>query len=194
VGPTHDDVTLAAVARAFGQTVHRRPELAQLLTDFYGDRLTEGHLRMADVPDGTELVTEFEGGDDVVEARGKRTPWPAFLVKNVFVLPGIPQVFAMKLGAVRARLRKTAGAAFVSHAVITDMDEGNLKPLLDATVAQFPDVEIGSYPAWIGAPYRTKLTFDGRDLDRVLAAADAFCAGLPAGEPKRREGAGVVEG
>ena len=64
----------------------------------------------------------------------------------------------------------------MSHAVYTKMDEGELKPLLDQTVAAFPDVEVGSYPKWNDATYRTKLTFDGRDDARVIAACDAFIA------------------
>ncbi len=187
VGPTHDDVTLASVADAFEVAIERREEIATLLREFYGERCTEGHLCMADLPVGTQLLSEAEGPDgDAVDIGGRRTPWPAFLVRNVFCLPGIPQVFAMKLGAVRARLRKLGASAFVSRAVLTDMDEGNLKPLLDAVVVAHPSVEVGSYPAWIGAPYRTKLTFDGRDEGEVEAALSAFVATLPPGEPKGR--------
>lgn len=188
VGPTHDDVTLTAVAHAFGVKIERRDELASLLRGFYGERCTEGHLHMADVPEGTEFVSEMDTNPDLVEIGGRKLPWPAILVRNVFVLPGIPQVFQMKMSAVRARLKKLGARAFVSHSVFTDMDEGHLKPLLDDVVAKYPDVDVGSYPAWIGAPYRTKLTFDGRDRDRIQAAADAFCSTLPAGEPKSREG------
>jgi molybdenum cofactor synthesis domain-containing protein len=187
VGPTHDDVTLAAVAHAFDVRIERREELASLLRGFYGEKCTEGHLHMADVPEGTEFVSEMDHDPDLVEVQGRKLPWPAILVRNVFVLPGIPQVFQMKLSAVRARLKKLGARAFVSHAVLTDMDEGHLKPLLDAVVSEFPDVDVGSYPAWIGAPYRTKLTFDGREVSRVKQAADAFCATLPPGEPKSRE-------
>jgi molybdenum cofactor synthesis domain-containing protein len=183
IGPTHDDVTLEAVARAFDMELVRHPQLDALLRAFYGERVTEGHLRMADVPAGTELVTESEGPPDVVEIAGRRTPWPTMLVRNVFVLPGIPQVFQMKIPAIRARLHKLGARAFVSRAVLTNMDEGHLKPLLDAVVARFADVEIGSYPAWIGAPYRTKLTFDGRDVAQVEAARAAFVETLPPGEP-----------
>jgi hypothetical protein len=75
---------------------------------------------------------------------------------------------------------------YVSRAVLTDMDEGHLKALLDAVVARHPAVEIGSYPAWYGAPYRTKLTFDGRDPALVDAATEDFVALLPPGEPKGR--------
>lgn len=187
VGPTHDDVTLASVARAFDLPIERNEELASLLRGFYGDKCTEGHLHMADMPATTELVSEMDANPDLVEVHGRKLPWPAILVRNVFVLPGIPQIFQMKLSAVRARLKKIGARAFVSHAVFTDMDEGHLKPLLDDVVARFPDIDVGSYPAWIGAPYRTKLTFDGRNVERVREAADAFCATLPTGEPKSRE-------
>jgi molybdenum cofactor synthesis domain-containing protein len=189
VGPTHDDVTFEGVAKAFGVPIERSDELASLLRAFYGDRCTEGHLRMADLPAGTTFCSDAEGDPNLIEVGGKRTPWPTILVRNVFVLPGIPQVFLMKLASIRAHLRRAhpGCAAFVTRAVLTDMDEGHLKPLLDDVVAKFPDIEVGSYPAWFGAPYRTKLTFDGRDPERVAAAADVFCATLPAGEPKGRE-------
>jgi hypothetical protein len=91
----------------------------------------------------------------------------------------------MKLGVVVERLR--GGVGFVSRAVFTKMDEGDLKPLLDEVVARFPDVGIGSYPKWQEPSYRTKLTFDGRQPDRVDAARDAFLALLPKGEPQRIE-------
>lgn len=187
VGPTHDDVTLASVARAFDVGLERRAELVALLRALYDDRCTEGHLRMADLPVGAELVSALEGEPGALRAQGRSTPWPATLVRNVFVLPGIPEIFRLKLSSVRARLRPLGAQPFVSWAVFTDMDEGHLKPLLDDVVARFPDVSVGSYPTWIGAPYRTKLTFDARDGARVKAAADAFCASLPEGEPKRRE-------
>jgi hypothetical protein len=64
------------------------------------------------------------------------------------------------------------------------MDEGDLKPLLDAVVARFPDVAVGSYPKWMDPSYKTKLTFDGRDEVRARAARDAFVATLPEGEPQ----------
>jgi len=77
--------------------------------------------------------------------------------------------------------------AFVSRAVYTKMDEGDLKPLLDRVVLAFPDVDVGSYPKWTDPTYRTKLTFDGRDEVRVRAASDAFVKTLPEGEPQRVE-------
>lgn len=182
IGPTHDDVTLPAVAAAFGRTMVRSPELEGLLRDYYGARLLPTHLRMADVPDGTELVLA-----DREPSGGQPHPWPTILVRNVFVLPGVPQVFQMKMAAVRARLSRLGAKPFVSHAVMVDLDEGQIKEALDDVVAKYPDVSIGSYPTWIGAPYKTKLTFDGTEAARVMAAREAFAGAIPVQHIRGRE-------
>jgi molybdenum cofactor synthesis domain-containing protein len=171
VGPTHDDVTIDAVAQAFGVSVVPHPELHSMIRGHYKARVTPGHLRMALVPDGAALETIPE------------VPWPTVRMKNTWVMPGVPEAFRMKIPVVIARLK--GAPAFVSHAVYTKMDEGDLKPLLDAVVAAFPDVEVGSYPKWNEPSYRTKLTFDGMDDVRVLSARDAFVRTLPEGEPQR---------
>ncbi len=171
VGPTHDDVTVEGVAKAFGTNVVESPELAKMLRDHYGERCTDGHLRMALVPEGAALEVSPE------------VRWPTIRYANTWLLPGVPEIFRMKLPVAVARIG--ADVAFVSRAVFTKMDEGDLRPLLDAVVAGFPDVGVGSYPKWQDPTYRTKLTFDGRDVARVDAAKDAFLALLPAGEPQR---------
>jgi molybdenum cofactor synthesis domain-containing protein len=171
VGPTHDDVTIEAVALAFDVPVVTSAVMEALLVAHYGDRCTAGHLRMALIPQGCELVSNAE------------VTWPTVLMRNVWVLPGIPEVFRMKLALLRERL--AGGTPFLSRAVYTQMDEGNLKPLLDAVVAMFPDVEIGSYPKWGDPSYRTKLTFDGRNVEALRIAVEAFVRSLPVGEPQR---------
>jgi len=173
VGPTHDDVTIVAVAKAFGVDVVTDPDLEALIRDHYRGRLTPGHLRMALVPEGAALETVPE------------VTWPTVRVANTWVLPGVPEAFRMKIPVVVAHLR--GARAFVSHAVYTRMDEGDLKPLLDRVVEAFPDVEVGSYPKWGDPAYKTKLTFDGLDPERVLAAREDFVNTLPVGEPQRVE-------
>jgi molybdopterin-biosynthesis enzyme MoeA-like protein len=76
----------------------------------------------------------------------------------------------------------------LSFAVLTTLDEGQLKPMLDRVVEEYRDVDIGSYPKWSEPDYRTKLTFDGFDEARVRAARDAFAASLPEGTLVRLEG------
>jgi molybdenum cofactor synthesis domain-containing protein len=173
VGPTHDDVTIEAVAKAFGVPVVVSHEMKSMLEAHYKERLTEGHLRMALIPEGAALETTDE------------IRWPTIRIENTWIMPGVPEVFQMKIPVLEARIGK--GASFVSHSVYTKMDEGDLKPLLDRVVAAFPTVDVGSYPKWSDPSYRTKLTFDGLDAAAVAGARDAFIASLPQGEPQRVE-------
>ncbi|MGH7438799.1 MAG: competence/damage-inducible protein A [Polyangiaceae bacterium] len=177
VGPTHDDVTIEAVAKAFGVRVVSSPEMEAMLRAHYKERCTEGHLRMALIPEGAALEVSAA------------VRWPTLRLRNTWLLPGIPEVFKMKLPVVVERVRRlsTAAQPFVTHAVYVKMDEGDLKPLLDRVVEAFPDVSVGSYPKWLDPSYKTKLTFDGQDAPRAMAARDAFVASLPQGEPQRIE-------
>jgi molybdenum cofactor synthesis domain-containing protein len=173
VGPTHDDLTIESVARAFGAGVVMSPEVERMIRGYYGERCTDGHLLMARIPEGARLVAT-----DAV-------PWPTVVMKNVWVLPGVPEVFRMKLPHIRGELE--GGVPFLSLSVYVTLDEGDIKPLLDRVVADHRHVEIGSYPKWHDPEYRTKLTFDGQDAPRVHAARDAFLAGLPMGALVRLE-------
>jgi molybdopterin-biosynthesis enzyme MoeA-like protein len=149
--------------------------MESLLADYYGERLTDGHRLMARMPEGARLVTI-----------GGRTPWPTVVMRNVWVLPGIPEIFAKKMALVTADLG--VDVPFVSRAVYTRLDEGTLKPHIDAVVAAFPSVDVGSYPRWNDPEYTTKLTFDGLDESSVAAAKDAFVQRLPEGALVRHDG------
>ncbi len=173
VGPTHDDVTLESVADAFGVPAVEHPVLAEMLRGYYKDGITDGHLRMALVPEGAELVTT----DDI--------RWPTVRMGNVWVLPGVPQIFRMKLMVLRSYVQ--GPKPFFSLAAFVQMEEGELKPHLDRIVASFSDVEVGSYPKFFDKDYKTKVTFDGRDQHSVERALSAFCDSLPDGEPQRVE-------
>ena len=164
VGPTHDDVTIAAVARAFGAGVVPSPEIEAMLRGYYGDRITEGHLAMAKVPEGARL------------SRRAGSVWPAIIKENVWILPGVPQIFAMKMPLVVDELG--TGRGWISLAVCTTLDEGDLKVHLDCVVEAHPHIDIGSYPTFEDARYRTKLTFDGLDEAAVKLARDALIARL----------------
>ncbi|MEN9580464.1 MAG: hypothetical protein RJA70_3473 [Pseudomonadota bacterium] len=173
VGPTHDDVTLEAVADAFGVAASVHPVLADMLRVHYQEALTEAHLRMALVPEGAELLTAQGIG------------WPTVVKGNVWVLPGVPKLFRMKLTVLREHLK--GPQPFFSRAVYCQLDEGHLKTWLDAIVSEFPDVEIGSYPRLFDADYKTQVTFDARNAAQAERAQSAFCALLPRGEPVRKD-------
>ena len=166
VGPTHDDVTLPAVAAAFDMKVTRRPELADLIRGAMGSSLHDRDLRMADVPEGARLLS----GDPPDPTR-----WPVVAVENVYVLPGVPQIFRRKFDVLRPLLR--SGPIF-SRAVYTSEPEGPIADTLDEVVAAFPTVTIGSYPRIDAPDHKVKITLDGRDLTAVEAALHRLCERL----------------
>lgn len=166
VGPTHDDLTIAAVAAAFETTVVEDPTLRALILAAYRERASETHFRMALVPSGAELASGPDG------------TWPIAVMQNVWILPGVPEVFREKLLVVRSFLR--GPSPFHSRAVFTRQEEPLIALSLDEVVRKHPEVDIGSYPRWFEPSYKTKITLDARDAERVEAALSELLALLPA--------------
>jgi molybdopterin-biosynthesis enzyme MoeA-like protein len=166
VGPTHDDVTLPAIAQAFGKQLERSPVIEALIRAYHGERVTDEHLRMADVPAGARLIAS----DDV--------PWPTIAIENVYIFPGVPEIFRLKFPVLRPQLNQ--GAQFVSRAVLTLCDEGEIALQLGEVAARHPELFVGSYPRLRDPRYRLKVTVDGADERRVASALDEIIAFLPA--------------
>jgi molybdenum cofactor synthesis domain-containing protein len=164
VGPTHDDVTIEGVAASFGRPVVRSAAAEKMIRDHYGDRATEAHFRMANMPQGAEMI------------RSSEAPWPTVVIENVFVLPGVPEIFELKLTDLRKRLDE--GHKFHCQTVYTRSGEGEIASLLERIADAFPGVMVGSYIKWQAGDYRTKVTFDGHDRDAVATAADILVAEL----------------
>ena len=160
VGPTHDDVTIDGVAVSFGRPVVRSAAVEKMIRHYYGDRATDAHFRMANMPEGAEMI------------RSSEAPWPTVVIDNVFVLPGVPEIFELKLADLRKRLDE--GYEFHSQAIYTLCDEGEIAGLLERIAEAFPGVMVGSDVKWQAEDYRTKLTFDGTDREAVARAADTL--------------------
>jgi len=166
VGPTHDDLTMEGVARAFGSTVIRHPELEALLRGYYGERLQERNLRMADVPDGAHFV------------HGDATPgWPVIAMRNVYILPGVPELFRRKFQSIRERFRTEP---FHLRQVFTTSEEGHIAHELDRIVAAYAAVQVGSYPTFTSPEYKVKVTIEGKDAEAVRAACEDLVKALGA--------------
>lgn len=159
VGPTHDDVTIVGIARAFGVPITRHQELERRIKNFFGEDADESRLRMADVPEGSELV-------DSPELR-----WPMLACKNVYILPGVPEHFRRKFMAIRERFRVDP---FFARAIYTLEDEFDLAANLRAVADAHPRVAIGSYPSFSSMDYRVKLTLESKDSDALEAALKAL--------------------
>ena len=173
VGPTHDDVTIEGVAASFERPVVRSEAVEKMVRHYYGDRATEAHFRMANMPEGAEMI------------RSSNAPWPTVVIENVFVLPGVPEIFELKLVDLRKRLDQ--GHEFHSQAVYTLSGEGEIASLLERIAKDFPEVMVGSYVKWKAEDYRTKVTFDGNDPDEVSKAANMLVDELEPEQFVRRE-------
>jgi molybdenum cofactor synthesis domain-containing protein len=165
VGPTHDDVTMEGVARALGVPVVRHPELVALLRRYYGDRLTETHLKMAEVPEGAQLVA-----DEAVR-------FPTIVAGNVYILPGVPEIFRQKFQAIRERFRDQP---YHLKNVFVSIGEGTLADYLNALLREFPALLLGSYPELANPEYRVKVTLESRDAGYLAQALGALLSRLPA--------------
>jgi molybdenum cofactor synthesis domain-containing protein len=179
VGPTHDDITVAAVARALGRPVARSPELVRAIRAIHrehhgGEDPPEAALRMADVPEGTKLL-----GD---------SSYPTLVAANVVMLPGVPQFFRFQFDRVAHLLE---APPFRLASVYLAIEEGEFAPTLEGIAQGHPAVEIGSYPRFdAGADYRVLLTLEAKDGAAVRAALAALLEALPAGCVLRTEGPG----
>lgn len=165
VGPTHDDVTIEGVARAMGVPVVRHPFLVATLERYYQGVLQEAHLKMAEVPEGAELL------------RDGNVRFPTVLMRNVYVLPGVPEIFRQKFDVLRERFR---GQPFHLRQVFVSIGEGALATHLNGLLVTFPALLLGSYPEFSHPEYRVKVTLESRDEAYLQQALDVFLAQLPA--------------
>jgi molybdenum cofactor synthesis domain-containing protein len=165
VGPTHDDVTMEGVARAMAVPVVRHPELVTLLERYYRGNLTEAALRMAEIPEGAELVT------------GGTLRFPTILMRNVYVLPGVPEIFRQKFEALRERFRDQP--IYLKN-VFVRIGEGMLAEYLNRLLRSFPLLQLGSYPEFSNPEYQVKVTLESRDRGYLEQALGDFLARLPA--------------
>ena len=159
IGPTHDDITTDAVARAFGLPVHHDPQAVEILLAYFremGREPNEARMRMARVPQGASLI------DNPVSKA------PGFQIGNVFVMAGVPKIMNAMMEDVAKRL--TRGVLMQSRQVEFRGGEGDeAKPLGEIQKA-FPTVVIGSYPFQAPDGFATNLVLRSRDADALEQA------------------------
>lgn len=159
IGPTHDDVTAAAVARAFGRPLERHPEAVRRLERFYGAEINQARLKMAEVPTGAELI------DNPISAA------PGFSLGNVHVFAGVPRIMQAMFEGIRHNLK--GGPRMRSETVTILIPEGRLAAGLARLQMGNPRVEIGSYPFSHGDRKGVRVVVRGHDAADVAAAVMA---------------------
>src|SRR3569833_599908 len=135
IGPTHDDITINAIAEAVGVPVVVHPEARRMLEDYYrprGIELTEARLRIARVPEGAELIANPSSGAPGVK-------WC-----NIYILAGVPHIAASMMEALTGKLQ--GGRPVVSVTVGARVPESDVAELLQSLERANPGVTIGSYP------------------------------------------------
>jgi molybdenum cofactor synthesis domain-containing protein len=161
IGPTHDDITADAIARAFGVGIEEDPRAIKMLLEVIpADRLNEARRRMARIPLGAELI------------ENSMSKAPGFMIGNVIVMAGVPIIMHAMLDAAAPRLR--TGARVLVETIEADaIPEGRYAKDLAALAARFEDVSIGSYPHFSSAGVRTQIVLRARDASKLGAAAAA---------------------
>jgi molybdenum cofactor synthesis domain-containing protein len=164
IGPTHDDITAAAIARAFGVELRRHPEAVERLRRHYEkpEDLTVARLKMAEIPEGASLI------ENPVSAA------PGFRIGNVHVMAGVPKIMQAMFDGIRHTLR--GGPAMVSRTVVAFLPEGLLAEPLAAVQHEHSTVEIGSYPFFRLGKGGASLVARGYDAAAVESAAEAIRA------------------
>ena len=157
IGPTHDDITAASIAKAFGVELVRDAEAVRRLTS--RAPLNEARLKMAHVPAGAVLI------DNPISQA------PGFQLENVFVLAGIPSIARAMFESLGDRLQ--AGTPIAAASVDAHLSEGAIAGPLADLDQSFPDVEIGSYPFFSGEHYGVSVVARSTDQDQVRAVINA---------------------
>lgn len=168
IGPTHDDITVDAIAEALGVAVVVHPEARDILQEYYATRggLSEARLRMARTPEGADLIPN------------RYTGAPGIRHGNVFIMAGVPSITAGMLDALSGQLE--GGAPLMSETVGCWVGESEVAELLRQTEQAFESCQIGSYPFWKDG--RTGANFVIRSVaaDDLAACTRMLVQGLEA--------------
>lgn len=170
VGPTHDDVTIDGVAHGFGLRVVRHPDIERRMRQRLGADVNEARLRMANVPEGAELLA--------TEALFA----PVVKIHNVFIFPGIPRILQERFHAIKENFREEP---YFLKNVYVKLGEGVIAKMLNDVLAQFPELLLGSYPVLEVPEYKVKVTFESKDPQYLQRALHNFLSSLPDGAVHR---------
>lgn len=164
IGPTHDDVTIAGVAAAFGRPVIKDEKLVASIRGYLGDRVNEHHLKMAEAPQGAALLEDPQLG------------FPTVSIENVYILPGVPEILRKKFFALADRF---SSQPYHLRVIYSRHHESQIAGFLNEVTARLPTVAIGSYPKMDTSDFSVKLTIECKDESVVQEAFDLLMGMLP---------------
>ena len=166
IGPTHDDITVDAVARALEVPVIVHPEARRILEDYYATRggLSDARLRMARVPEGADLIPNRMSGA------------PGIKIGNVYMMAGVPAITAQMLDALTGTLE--GGAPLLSETVGGWIQESAVADILREVEKAHPKCQIGSYPFFREGRTGANFVIRSTDRDELHSCVDTLCEAL----------------
>ena len=166
IGPTHDDITVDAIAKALGVDVVVHPQARAALEAYYETRggLTEARLRMARVPDGADLIANRMSGA------------PGIRHGNIFIMAGVPHITAGMLDALTGTLE--GGAPMLSRTIGCWVAESEIAEMLGQTEKAHEGCQIGSYPFFRDGRVGSNFVVRSTEQAALDACANALVAGL----------------
>ncbi|GAA4015808.1 molybdopterin-binding protein [Sphingomonas swuensis] len=166
IGPTHDDITVDAIAAALGVGVVVHPQARATLERYYESRggLTDARLRMARVPDGAELIVNKVSGA------------PGIRHGNIFILAGVPHITAGMLDALTGTLE--GGRPVVSVTIGGMVPESEVADLLRETERAHEGIAIGSYPFFREGRVGANFVVRSEEMAQAQAVADLLQASI----------------
>jgi FAD synthetase len=164
VGPTHDDLTMDGVAKSFGVPLQLDESIVERIARAQGRRPNESLLKMARIPAGACLL---DAGD---------LWFPVVVVENVYVFPGVPELFVKKFAAIRERFR---GEPFLLKNVYVSRRESDIAASLNDLLREFPELLLGSYPKLGEEGFHVLLTLESRDASYLGRALEGLLKRLP---------------
>ncbi|MDP6389492.1 MAG: competence/damage-inducible protein A [Alphaproteobacteria bacterium] len=165
IGPTHDDITAECVAKAFGLPLIQHPEARRRLVERYeqtGMELNEARLRMANTPEGAELI------DNPISTA------PGFKIENVYVMAGVPMIAQAMIDGVKQTL--AGGDPVHSRTLVCSIGEGNMAEGLGKIQDSYPVIDIGSYPYYRRGKYGTSIVLRHTDEALLESASEEVAA------------------
>ncbi|MGE0488305.1 MAG: competence/damage-inducible protein A [Vulcanimicrobiota bacterium] len=153
IGPTHDDLTIDAVAHAFGRQVVTSPGLERLLKLYYKvDELSLAQNRLASIPEGAELIYP-EGAN-----------YPQVVIANVYIFPGIPELLRKKFEQIAYLFQ---GPPSFETRLLFAAHETDIAAMLHKIANDNPKVRIGSYPKHLEGVWKVELVLESREAGEV---------------------------
>jgi len=164
IGPTHDDLTMEAIALAFDREIEENASMMERMERAQGKPPNESQRKMAMIPENAVLI---DSGD---------LWFPIVVVENVHIFPGIPELLQKKFASMRERFR---GIPFLLRRVYVTSSESDIAESLNDLLVEYPELMLGSYPRIGEEHYRVLLTLESRDEAYLSAAVDSLLQRLP---------------